>query len=197
MSPKKKGSGAVGPTEDILAGRVCRLVPFGEEHLNDPRYLAWLRDYEVVKTINRLDYVRPVSFAEVREYCEGVMRSPNDIFLAIVARKGERFIGTLRVSQINWHTRTADIGILVGDRDFWGKGIATDAISAVGRHLLERLGMRRLTAGLMSVNPAMKRAFEKLGFRVEGVFRKHDRFEGEYVDHIFLGCMKEEFLPAN
>ncbi len=66
-----------------LEGGISYLVPFDERHLNSEEYFAWLRDYEVMKTINRLDYLRPVSFAEVKEYCEAVMRSRNDIFLAI------------------------------------------------------------------------------------------------------------------
>ena len=180
-----------------LEGRKTRLEPFDQRHLNDPQYLSWLRDYDVVKTINRADYLRPVSFAEVREYCESVQRSPTDMFFAIVELGEEEFIGTLLVSQLNWRTRTADIGILIGARDSWGKGLGTDAISTIGRFLIERLKLRRLTAGLMSVNPGMQKVFERLGFQEEGVFRDHDLFEGEYVDHVYLGCMAHEFTPAD
>ena len=178
-----------------LEGEQIALVPFEEKHLNDPQYLMWLRDYDVIKTINRADYLRPVSFFEVKEYCEAVQRSPTDMFLAIIERDGDRFIGTLRVSQLNWRTRTADIGILIGERDSWGKGIGTDAISTICSFLFGRLGIRRLTAGLMGVNPGMQKVFERLGFVQEGVFRGHDLFEGEYVDHIYLGCMESEFEP--
>ncbi len=178
-----------------LEGKKCYLVPFEESHLRSEDYFRWLRDYEVVKTINRLEYVRPVSFAEVKEYCEKVMRSPSDVFLAIHSREEDRFIGTIRSSRIDRVNRTADVGILIGDREYWGRGIATDAIAALSTYLFERLGMRKLTAGLMRVNPAMLRVFEKLGFRQEGVFRKQDFFEGDYVDHIYLGCFREEFTP--
>ena len=155
-----------------LEGEKCYLVPFEERHLQSPDYFRWLRDYEVIKTINRLEYVRPVSFAEVKEYCERVMRSPSDVFLAICTREGDQFIGTIRASRIDLVNRTADVGILIGERDQWGRGIATDAIAALGRYLFGRLGLRKLTAGLMRINPAMLRVFEKLGFRQEGVFRR-------------------------
>ena len=176
-----------------LEGIKTILEPFVERHLMDPSYLRWLQDYDVIKTINRPDYLRPVSFVEVKEYCETLQRSHTDMFFAILDRKGDRFIGTLRVSQLNWRTRTADIGILIGERGAWGRGLGTDAISTMGRYLFERLGLRRLTAGLMSVNPGMKKVFESLGFQQEGVLRGHDLFEGEYVDHFLMGCMKNEF----
>lgn len=176
-----------------LQGAKCYLVPFEVNHMNDEEYLGWLRDYDVVKTINRLDYLRPVSFEEVRRYCESVMQSPQDIFMAIHEVASERFIGTIRASRIDLVTRTADIGILIGEKDVWGKGFGTDAISTLAEYLFDRLCLRKLTAGLMAVNPGMLRVFEKLGFRQEGVFREQDYFEGKYVDHIYLGCFRDEF----
>jgi RimJ/RimL family protein N-acetyltransferase len=176
-----------------LQGEISYLIPFDEKHLNDVNYLIWLRDYEVIKFINRLDYICPVDFDSVKEYCNTVIKSKNDIFLAIYYKKKDKFIGTIRVNNINWHTRIADIGILIGDKDYWGKGVAKDSIYSISKYLFEILGIRKLTAGLMDINPAMQKVFEKLGFQEEGVMRKADRFEGEYIDHIYMGCFKEEF----
>ncbi|KJJ84937.1 N-acetyltransferase GCN5 [Candidatus Omnitrophus magneticus] len=177
-----------------LEGKKSFLVSFDEKHLNDPNYFGWLRDYEVIKTINRIDYIKPVSFDAVKEYCQNVMNSQTDIFLAVYDKNSDTFIGTARVSKIDLHARTADIGILIGDKKFWGKGIATDAIRAVCLYLFNIFGMRKLTSGVMAINPGMIKVFEKLGFQKEGVFRKQDRFEGAYYDHIYFGCFKEEFL---
>lgn len=176
-----------------LEGKISYLVPFEEKHLNDKNYLKWLRDYEVIKSINRLDYVCPVSFEAVKEYCERVIKSKNDIFLAICLKENNKFIGTIKVNNINWYTRIADIGILIGEKKYWGKGVATDSVYAVSKYLFEILGMRKLTAGLMQINLAMQRVFEKLGFQVEGKLRKTDWFEGKYIDHIYMGCFRDEF----
>lgn len=176
-----------------LEGNVSYLIPFGEKHLNNKCYFKWLRDYDVVKTINRLDYICPISFDEVKEYCEKVIRSKNDIFFAINFRENHKFIGTLRVNRIDWYTRTADIGILIGEKDYWRKGVATDSIFTVSIYLFKILGMRKLVANYMEINPGMGRVFNKLGFKVEGRFRKTDSFEGEYKDHIYMGCFEDEF----
>ena len=176
-----------------LEGKISYLVPFEEKHLNDKQYFNWLRDYEVIKTINRLDYICPINFEAVKEYCEKVIRSNNDIFLAIYYKDNNKFIGTIRVNNLNWYTRIADIGILMGDKKYWGKGIAKEAIFSVLNYLFEILGMRKLTAGLMDINPAMEKVFEKLGFKLEGRMRKSDRYEGKYIDHLLMSCFKDEF----
>jgi ribosomal-protein-alanine N-acetyltransferase len=181
----------------LLSGKLSYLKAFDETHLNSPDYLRWVRDYDVVKTLNKTDYLRPVSFEEVKQYCTQLMQSLDDMFFALYEIESHSFIGTLRVSKINWPSKVADIGIMIGNREFWGKGLATDAISAISRYLFSKCGFRKLTAGYMAVNPAMGEAFLKVGFKSEGVLREQNYFEGKYVDHILIGCFVHEFLDVN
>jgi len=176
-----------------LEGKVSYLIPFDDDHLNNPTYFTWLRNYEVVRTINCLNYICPISFDEVKEYYENLIKSKNDMFFAIYFRENDKFIGTIRVNRINWYTRIANIGILIGEQDYWGKGVATDSIFVIAEYLFRILGMRKLVGNYMEINPGMGKVFNKLGFKVEGKFRKADSFEGEYIDHIYVGCLKEEF----
>ncbi len=176
-----------------LQGRHIFLQTFSSVNIEDQSYLAWLNDYEVVKTINRVDYLVPVRLEDVRRYCEAVMISRTDIFLAIYLNNDSRFVGTVRVSGINWRAGTAEIGILVGDRTVWGQGVATDAIRTTTSYLFKAIGLRKINAGLMAANPAMLRVFTKLGFSKEGVQRLQDCYEDGYCDHIYLGCFKHEF----
>lgn len=179
---------------ELLNGKFSYLKTFDETHLNDPNYLQWVRDYDVIKTLNKKDYLRPVSFAEVKDYCASLMQSSEDMFFALYESKNNSFIGTLRVSKINWHNRVADVGIMIGNKQFWGKGIASDAIQTLCNYLFKKCGLRKLTAGFMAINPAMGKVFTKLGFKPEGTLREQDYFEGKYVDHIYMGCFLKEFL---
>jgi ribosomal-protein-alanine N-acetyltransferase len=176
---------------ELLTGNHCSLHSFDEAHFNDPQYLQWVRDYEVIKTINKVDYLRPISFEEVKQYCLHLMQAADNMFFAI--HSAEHFIGTLKVSQINWHNRTADLGILIGNKKYWGKGFASEAIQLICHYLFHKCGLRKLTAGFMATNPAMGKVFTKLGFVQEGLLREQDYFEGKYVDHIYMGCFADEF----
>ncbi len=183
--------------ERIDGRRTC-LMRFGEGHLRDPRYLAWLRDHEVIKTIGRAEYLTEIPFEEVEAYWRRVDRSPEDLFYAIHMAADGAFVGTAKAGHIDWEHGIADIGIMIGDRAHWGGGVATDALGALCRHLFEARGLRRLTAGSMAANPAMVRVFEKLGFALEGTLRAHVPYEGGYTDHVLLGCLRGELrLPDN
>jgi len=121
--------------------------------------------------------------------------STSDIFFAIYITEENKFIGTLKIGSINELTKTADIGIIIGDKSEWGKGYATDAISLAVSYCFNDLKLRKVTSGLMELNPAMNRVFLKLGFVEEGRFRKQDFLENKYWDHVYLGCFKNEFKP--
>src|SRR5438552_12860286 len=123
---------------ELLKGKSCSLKTFDETHLNDPHYLQWVRDYDVIKTLNKIDYLRPVSFEEVKEYCNNVMKSKEDMFFALYAAENSKFIGTIRVSKINWHSRVADVGIMIGAKEYWGKGMASDAINIISQYLFNK-----------------------------------------------------------
>jgi [ribosomal protein S5]-alanine N-acetyltransferase len=185
-------------TQVTLQGRLCRLEPFTEHHLANPEYLAWLRDAEVVQTLNLPSYLeKPVSFEEVEHYCDALLESQNDLFFAIHPPDDGGFIGTAKAGHINWFSGTADIGIMIGRKDAWGQGMASDALAILCTYLFADTGLRRLTAGVMATNPAMIRVFEKLGFQREGIFRQQDRLGDEYIDHIHLGCLKDEFTERS
>ena len=47
----------------------------------------------------------------------------------------------------------------------------------------------------MSSNKPMLNIFAKLGFVEEGILRKQDRVGSAFVDHILLGCFRDEFKP--
>jgi len=181
----------------IINGDLTYLVPFDESHLNNPDYFKWLTDIEVVKYIGRDEYLKPIRFEVVREYVEGLWKSDYCSFFAVCQSEEKKFIGTIKVNYVDVFglmTRTADIGIMIGDRDYWGRGLATDAIFAICKYAFSVLGARKLTAGGVSANIGVIKAFMKVGFVKEGCLRKKLMISGNYFDHVLLGCFENELV---
>lgn len=178
-----------------LPGSKVLLREFGEEHLQDDAYFSWLRDLKVVETINRVEYVMPIRFEAVEAYVRGLWDSPTDAFFAIVTRDSGSFVGTQRLAHIDWRSGTAELGVMIGDRSVWNRGLAKDAVSVACRYAFDNLGLRRLTAGTPEPNVAMRRCFERLGFREEGRLRRHVLFGGKAVDRVLFGLFPDEFRP--
>ena len=70
-------------------------------------------------------------------------------------------IGTIKIGHIDWYTKTADIGIMIGDKNFWNKGIATKSIRTISNIAKKKLKLRKLVAGTPSINIGMVNAFKK------------------------------------
>lgn len=179
-------------TIPFLKGRKVTLVPFSRSHLEDPRYLAWLNDLEVTKHLGLPRYLLPVPFAEAERYYQANASSATDLFFAVLAEAGG-FVGTARLSRINWVGRTAEVGIMIGDRGAQGKGFASEAVSLVVDHAFRALNLRKLMAGAHAENRASLQCFLRLGFRQEGLLREHAYVDGRYVDYVFLGLFQREY----
>ena len=106
--------------QDIRGERVI-LSQYYEKDISK-EYLSWLSD----KEINRFLEVRFTEYSEAlaKEYVKSCIQSPNIYFLKIVSSKGD-FIGTCTITY-NENHRTAEIGLMLGDKDFHSKGIGTE-----------------------------------------------------------------------
>lgn len=178
-----------------LPGRKVLLREFGDDHLHDDAYFGWLRDLQVIETINRIEYMLPLRFETVEAYVRGLWSSPTDAFFAIILLEDNRFVGTQRLAHIDWRGGSAEVGIMIGDRSVWNQGLATDAVTIACRYAFDNLGLRRLTAGTPASNVAMQRCFERLGFKEEGRLRRHVSLGGKMVDRVLFGLFPDEFTP--
>ena len=170
------------------------LRPFTRAEAASAAYLRWMNDPQVTRTIGRFDYLFPVSRAKLLQYFDDI-DTDSAVFLGIHyrARAGARprLVGTLKLYDLDALARRASLGIMVGERRAWGRGIASAAIRAACRYVFDVLGFGKVTAGYLASNVGMHRAFRNNGFRVEGRLRKQVFFAGRLDDHIMVGKFRE------
>lgn len=177
-----------------LVNEKVTLREFSLQHLHDKKYFSWLRDLDVVTPLYRIEYLKPIDFASVEKYVEDLLKSPNDCFFAVHDTASQEFIGTHRLGHINWRAGLADIGVMIGNKAFWGKGFGNAILKLSIPYSFKTLSLRKLTGGTPKTNLAMCHCFEKNGFVLEGVKRQELFINGEYVDHMLYGLLKEEAL---
>lgn len=77
-----------------------------------------------------------------------------------------------------------------------GRGLGTEAIRLLARHLFEDRGHHRLTIDPAADNAAAIRAYEKAGFRPVGIMRGYERGpDGAWHDGLLMDLLREEFRP--
>lgn len=150
-------------------------------------YVDWMNDPEVVQfTESRFS---SYTIKNIREFVQACETDSDVLLLGIFDSATEWHIGNIKLGPINRRHLLGDIGIIVGRREFWGKGIATKAISLLRDYAFSEIGLHKLTAGCYSTNLGSAKAFKKAGFVLEGRRPKHSRVGNEWVDVLEFGCI--------
>lgn len=75
-----------------------------------------------------------------------------------------KHIGNCMYYDIDTHRAEAELGIMIGDRDYWSKGYGTDAVLTLLRHIFETTTLRRIYLNTLDWNHRAQRSFLKCGF---------------------------------
>ncbi len=158
------------------------------------QYLSWLRDPEVVQYL--YTGIFPVRREDLDSYYEAMTRDQQNVLFAIELKEERRHIGNVRLGPIQWVHRRADFGILIGEKAFWQEGLGTEATRMAVGYAFEGLNLNKVTLGVVAEHKAAMRAYEKVGFEVEGHLRQDLYLNGRYCDTILMGCLRERFEQA-
>ena len=155
-------------------------------------YRTWMNDPAVMQyTESRF---QTHSLEQIRQYVLSVQADESSCFFAIIEKKTGKHIGNIKIGHIHPVHRHADVGIIVGDRECWGKGYAAESLRLLACYARESLQLHKLTAGIYANNIGSIQAFLKAGFAVEGRFASHWFCDGEFVDGLQMGLLLEESL---
>ena len=135
---------------------------------------------------------RPEAFEKYREEFEGIFKSKKAMFLSIILKETGGHIGQIVLFDIDDYGRTAEWGLKL-DQRFRRQGYAAEAARLLVRYVFEELGFVRLQSGTHSRNEASVNLLDKLGFVKEGVRRKGRFVNGEYLDSLMYGMLKEDY----
>lgn len=118
--------------------------------------------------------------------------SQTEIQLAICLKEGERHIGNIHLTDIDWVARHACLGIFIGATSCQSKGYGQQALRLLLRHAFHDLGLYRVYLTVLEDNPRALRIYEKCGFVVEGRLRRHAYKRGQFQDLILMGLCADD-----
>ena len=147
-------------------GRLCFLAPMTEEHLQD--HVDFLSDPEV----NRFLRIRkPITMKSQRQWLRRVTTLHTDVLQAVVVSTpaGQRFVGVVHLREIDLIDKTCHSGTLIGDKNYWRMGIATEARHMQLRHAFHDLDLRWVYGRTVSLNLAAQGLLEKTGYKRQGI----------------------------
>lgn len=157
-------------------------------------YLRWLGDPETIRFSESRHVTHTID--SVRAYVAKCAAGTSDHLFGIIELASGRHIGNIKIGPVSVYHRYASVGLIIGEKDCWGKGYATEAIGLATRHAFSTLGLHKLTAGVIAGNESSLRAFARNRFVVEGVRRKQNLCGDDWRDEIMLGLLQEDYVNA-
>ena len=158
-----------------------------------PRFVAWLNDPEVLQGL--LLYL-PLSLNDEENWYESMTKRPTDEHpMVIEIQQPDEWlpIGNCGFVNIDWRSRSGDVGIFIGEKRLWNQGYGTDAMRLLLQHGFHTLNLNRIALDVYDTNLRAVRSYEKAGFVHEGRKRQAIFKDGKYIDILQMSVLREEW----
>lgn len=166
-------------------------------------YLRKLEQTDLERTlvwINRPDvYLKigsqvPVSRSAQQQWFQRTDAAADKVVFAVCLAEDEQHIGNVSLDSIEQRHRTARLSIFIGEAAHRGQSIGSRAMRLLAAYAFDFLNLQRLWCKTTAGDGAVEKFYLGLGFRAEGVLRRHEFIDGQYVDKTVYGLLREEFV---
>ena len=141
-------------------------------------YPNWLNDPDVCRYNSHGETLYTRAMAEA--YIKSVENNPTCKVFAICDLATHTHIGNISLQAISTKNKNAEFAILMGEKSFWGKGLATEAGQALIDYGFQTLQLHRIYCGTSEANLPMQKLATALHMSLEGrrkeAMYKNDRF---------------------
>jgi RimJ/RimL family protein N-acetyltransferase len=168
----------------VLTGELVTLRPVEPDDY--PRFAAFRNNVEVqVLADGRAPVPLPVAVVTQRwEQVDGTAS------FAMVENAGGTLIGHCNLHGEHQLNRTAELGIVIGDRGYWGRGYGREAVSLLVDYGFRYRNLRRIYLETKATNERAIRSYRAAGFVEEARRREHIWSDGRYIDIVVMGLLR-------
>ena len=153
--------------------------------LNDvsDSYVEWLNDYEVTKFTEQKYFIHTVE--SIKTFVRQKDNSEGDLLFGIFF--DGTHIGNIKLGPIRFEHMSAKVSYFIGEKKFWGKGIASKCVETVVHFAVNELGLKKINAVYYENNIGSAKVLEKCGFVVEGNKISDVIFENKRIGSVLVG----------
>jgi RimJ/RimL family protein N-acetyltransferase len=157
-----------------------------------PALFEIFRDAESMRYWSRPEMKDPAEAEALLREIESNATGETFLQWGIARRDDDLVIGTCTLHRINREHRRAELGYILR-RDHWGRGLASEALTALLSHAFATMDLHRLEADIDPRNAGSIRLVERLGFTLEGHLRERYFVAGDIQDSAIYGLLAPEW----
>lgn len=165
------------------------LRPLDEADVTD-EYIEWFRDEDVTAFLESRNLTRESIIAYIKRG-----KDTGEYYMyAICLTLNNKHIGNMKVGPINQKHAVSDLVCVIGDKEQWGKGLATEAIKLGNKIAFEKHNLRKLSGGMYEKNIGSIQAYTRAGWIIEGRLQNHYIVDGKLQDRIVVSCFNPSYV---
>lgn len=157
---------------------------------DDEEIVKWRNQKEI---INGLFSYKGITLSEHRNWFEKYLHDGSRMEFIIIKKDNNKKIGTIGLSNIDSRNQKSEYGILLGEKEEWGKGYAVEASLAVIHYGFQELNMQKIYLKVFADNMDAINLYKRLGFIQEGLLRKDMYKNGEFKDVLIMAILRDEW----
>ena len=173
-----------------LIGKKCYLSP---NYVDDvKKFTEWVNDLEITVNLNLYD-----SIINVDTEKELLNKLSKDHHYSIIDNNSNELIGTCGFIEMDHLNQIAEIGIFIGNKNYWNKGYGTEALILLLDYGFKALNLHNVMLKVYSFNERAIKSYEKIGFKPFGKRREALKRGNEMHDIIHMDLLYKEFYEKN
>lgn len=170
-----------------LVGDKVYLSPTNLEDID--KYTEWINDLEVA--INLGSAAEVFNQEKEKEMLEKLIEEGQHF--ALVEKSQNELLGGCGLFDLDKIHKTAELGIFIGNKDFWDKGYGSEAIRLLLDYGFNILNLHNISLSVYSFNKRAINCYQKLGFKLIGNRREALEIAGQKYDEIYMDILASEF----
>jgi RimJ/RimL family protein N-acetyltransferase len=136
---------------------------------------------------------RGLSQKDLEQWLESHRLNQNDLLLTI-ADVDDNAVGQIGLYKIDHRIGMAEFAIMIGIKDLWGQGLGKKLTRRMMEYAFDSLNLQRVYLEVLENNHRAYQLYESLGFKLEGRLRRAQYKQGQYLDVILMGLLKEDYV---
>ncbi|MWC29337.1 GNAT family N-acetyltransferase [Paenibacillus sp. MMS18-CY102] len=155
----------------------------------------WVNDPDIVDMLSDV-FLFPQTMNKTEQFLNAMLEGSADARGFVISlRETLEYIGQIDLHRIDWKNRSAELGIVIGNKLLQGLGYGTEAMLLLQQFAFERLQLNRLELEVLAYNEPAINCYMKCGFQEEGRKRQRHYYKGEYHDVIVMSVLRSEYVP--
>lgn len=177
----------------FIKGERLDLLPRNMDNLD--LYYKWINDQKVrIFSRNEVPHTKEDIKKWFEEPSQG--ESKKHIGFELWHKEDKRVIGNGGLSRIDYIVRKANIWMVIGEKDYWGKGLASEGVKLILDYTFKEINLNKVYAGVFEPNIASWSCAEKVGFRIEGRLKNYIYVDGKRHDARKYAIFREDWLKT-